>query len=96
MELKWTRQQHAISVDGSLNLMISMVCLRLHTQSHHQKAIRNGKPSVTEHGQCGGLISVLACECFEHAGNLSTLILLLLAVGDRLGLEKLSTEAGAR
>ena len=36
----------------------------------------------------------LARECFEHAGDLSALLLLLLAVGDRPGLEKLSAEAG--
>lgn len=36
----------------------------------------------------------LARECFEKAGDLSALLLLLLAIGDRPGLEKLSQEAG--
>lgn len=36
----------------------------------------------------------LARECFEKAGDLSALLLLLLAVGDRPGLEKLSADAG--
>ncbi|KIJ57284.1 hypothetical protein M422DRAFT_57615 [Sphaerobolus stellatus SS14] len=35
----------------------------------------------------------LAKECFEKAGDLSALLLLLLAIGDRPGLEKLSEEA---
>lgn len=36
----------------------------------------------------------LARECFEKANDLSALLLLLLAVGDRPGLERLSAEAG--
>lgn len=36
----------------------------------------------------------LARECFEKANDLSALLLLLLAIGDRPGLEKLSAEAG--
>jgi len=36
----------------------------------------------------------LARECFERAGDLSAQLLLLLSVGDRPGLEKLSAEAG--
>jgi coatomer subunit beta' len=36
----------------------------------------------------------LARECFEKANDLSALLLLLLAVGDRQGLEKLSADAG--
>lgn len=35
----------------------------------------------------------LARECFEKAGDLSALLLLLLSIGDRLGLEKLAQEA---
>jgi len=38
----------------------------------------------------------LARECFEKAGDLSALLLLLLAVGDRPGLEKLSAEAAQK
>ena len=36
----------------------------------------------------------LARECFERAGDLSALMLLLLAVGDRNGLTKLAEKAG--
>lgn len=36
----------------------------------------------------------LARECFEKANDLSALLLLLLAVGDRPGLERLSADAG--
>lgn len=35
----------------------------------------------------------LARECFEKANDLPALLLLLLAIGDRSGLEKLSAEA---
>jgi len=35
----------------------------------------------------------LARECFENAGDLSALLLLLLAIGDRPGLQSLSQEA---
>ncbi|KAF8583901.1 coatomer beta [Ramaria rubella] len=38
----------------------------------------------------------LARECFEKAGDLSALLLLLLAVGDRPGLEKLSIDAAQK
>lgn len=36
----------------------------------------------------------LARECFENAGDLNSLLLLLLAVGDRKGLENLAEDAG--
>jgi coatomer subunit beta' len=36
----------------------------------------------------------LARECFERAGDLSALMLLLMATGDRKGLEGLAAKAG--
>ena len=36
----------------------------------------------------------LARECFEKAGDMSALMLLLLAIGDRNGLTKLAKRAG--
>jgi coatomer subunit beta' len=36
----------------------------------------------------------LARECFEKASDLSALMLLLLSIGDRDGLEALATKAG--
>ena len=36
----------------------------------------------------------LARECFENTGDLSALMLLLMATGDRAGLEGLASKAG--